>query len=91
MYTAQALGSASEGTRTLVLICESVAGAVQLSGIEALHAANSVHAVPTNMMPAQNSPHMLQSKTFVNYMFMAPYGDSYLKRESTSAMSDTSD
>ncbi|KAL0883823.1 hypothetical protein ABMA27_015910 [Loxostege sticticalis] len=56
-----ALGSASDGTRTLVLICESVAGAVQLSGIEALHAANSVHAVPAHMMPAQNSPHMLQN------------------------------
>ncbi|XP_063823749.1 cytoplasmic dynein 2 heavy chain 1-like [Ostrinia nubilalis] len=56
-----ALNSAGEGTRTLVLICESAAEASQLSSIEALHAAASVHAVPARMMPAQNSPHMLQN------------------------------
>ncbi|RVE44280.1 hypothetical protein evm_011075 [Chilo suppressalis] len=54
-----ALSSAGEGARTLLVICGLAVTSTELSAIEAVQSANSMHAIPAQMMPAQQSTQTL--------------------------------
>ncbi|CAH2063387.1 unnamed protein product, partial [Iphiclides podalirius] len=60
-----ALTSASENTRTLIVVEESAINDETLACIEAFMHANTIHAVPANIMPslsnAQPTQHLLQN------------------------------
>ncbi|XP_050677031.1 cytoplasmic dynein 2 heavy chain 1-like [Leptidea sinapis] len=53
----QALASASEGNRTLLLMTERHSNAANLSLVEACWRANSLHALPASLAPAGHDAH----------------------------------
>ncbi|CAH2091876.1 unnamed protein product [Euphydryas editha] len=60
-----ALTSAGEGTRTLVVLCESVATGDALACVEAFLSARSMYALPSNVVPAF-APAQQTEQTFSN-------------------------
>ncbi|XP_047546080.1 cytoplasmic dynein 2 heavy chain 1-like [Vanessa atalanta] len=60
-----ALTSASEGTRTLIVLCEPVVTDDLLACVEAFLSATSIHALPMSIIPS-SGPAQQTEQTFIN-------------------------